>query len=137
MQVRRLVALVASVSITATSLSVADEKAAVGAPAPGFTLPDTQGKVHSLADFEGKFVVLEWVNYDCPFVQKHYRSGNMPTLQATYRKEGVVWLSVCSSAPGKQGYFEGEELTSRIAREKAAPSAYLIDAEDGVEAVAV
>lgn len=100
-------------------------------PAPGFTLTDSEGKEHSLADFKGKYVVLEWVNYDCPFVRKHYRSGNMQQLQKTYRDKGVVWLSICSSAPGKQGHFELDDLKERIAEEEATPTAYLIDA-DGI-----
>lgn len=104
----------------------------VGSPAPGFSLVDSEGKDHALTDFKGKFVVLEWVNYDCPFVRKHYRSGNMQNLQKEYTGKGVVWLSICSSAPGKQGYFESGDLNDRIKEEKARPSAYLIDAEGTV-----
>lgn len=102
----------------------------VGKPAPGFTLTDSNGKTHSLSDFKGKFVVLEWVNFDCPFVRKHYASGNMQELQKTYTGKGVVWLSICSSAPGKQGHFAGSELTDRIKEERAVPTAYLVD-DDG------
>lgn len=112
--------------------SVPTAPAAVGETAPDFTLNDPGGQSHSLSAFKGKFVVLEWVNYDCPFCRKHYTSGNMPSLQKEYTGKGVVWLSVCSSAPGKQGYFEGSELTSRIQRMKAVPTAYLIDAEGTV-----
>jgi len=82
----------------------------IGAAAPTFTLPDTHGNEHSLVDYKGKWVVLEWLNYGCPFVQKHYRSGNMQKLQTEYGEEGIVWFSVVSSAPGKQGYYEPSEM---------------------------
>ncbi len=98
--------------------------------APDFTLKDAKGNTHSLSDFEGKWVVLEWVNYGCPFVAKHYDSGNMQKLQKEYTEKGVVWLSVCSSAPGKQGHFESDKIRE-LKKEKAARyTAYLID-EDG------
>jgi len=106
--------------------------AKLDAPAPAFTLVDQNGKSHSLTDFNGKMVVLEWVNYDCPFVRKHYNSGNMQKLQKDYTARGVVWLSVSSSAPGKQGYFEGDELLKRMAKENAVPTAYLADADGTV-----
>ncbi len=103
-------------------------EAVPGTPAPGFQLVDSKGNAHSLSDFRGKFVVLEWVNYECPFVGKHYRSGNMQSLQKEYTAKGVVWLSICSSAPGRQGYYHGPELTERIAAMKAVPTDYLVDA---------
>jgi peroxiredoxin len=99
----------------------------VGSPAPAFTLTDSNGAQHSLADFRGKFVVLEWINHDCPYVRKHYDAGNMQNLQRSYAARGVVWLSINSSAPGKQGHFTPAEI-NRLQREKnAAPAAYLID----------
>jgi peroxiredoxin len=104
--------------------------AVVGQPAPAFTLPDTHGVQHRLADFKGKLVVLEWVNFDCPFVGKHYGSGNMQELQKEYTGKGVVWLSVGSSAPGKQGHYPAERLNALIKERGASPSAYLLD-EDG------
>jgi peroxiredoxin len=107
-------------------------QAAVDKPAPLFTLADAQGKIRSLSHYKGKYVVLEWVNFDCPFVHKHYASGNMTSLQAAYTAKGVVWLSICSSAPGKQGYFEGKALTERIAKEKSAATAYLVDKDGAV-----
>lgn len=85
----------------------------VGAEAPAFTLPASSGKTHSLSDFRGKVVVLEWVNPGCPFVVKHYGSGNMQNLQKWATDQDVVWLSIDSSAPGKQGYLtagDGEKL---------------------------
>jgi peroxiredoxin len=101
--------------------------AMVGKTAPDFTLIDAQGEAHTLSDYRSKYVVLEWINFDCPFVKKHYNSGNIPSLQETYREKGVVWLSICSSAPGKQGHFEGDELLSHIDASGSNASAYLID----------
>ena len=72
----------------------------IGEAAPGFTLKDIGGAEHQLADFKGKFVVLEWTNPDCPFVKKHYNTGNMQKLQKSYGEKGVIWLSINSSAPG-------------------------------------
>jgi peroxiredoxin len=97
--------------------------------APDFTLTDSSGTKHSLSDFRGKWVVLEWTNYDCPFVKKHYNSSvkNMQTLQKAYTAKGVVWLSICSSAKGKQGYMTPAEATKRKAAEGASPTALLLD----------
>ncbi|HKP97156.1 MAG TPA: thioredoxin family protein, partial [Fibrobacteria bacterium] len=103
-----------------------------GALAPDFSLPDAAGKSHSLSEYRGKWVVLEWVNYDCPFVKKHYGSGNMQALQKASREKGAVWLSINSSAPGKQGHFEGRELAKRMADLKAQPDAYLLDPDGKV-----
>ncbi len=96
-------------------------------PAPDFVLKDIEGKEHKLSEFKGKYVVLEWVNYDCPFVKKHYSSGNMQKLQSVYTKKDVIWLSICSSAPGKQGHFPIADLKKRMESEKAVPTAYLLD----------
>lgn len=100
---------------------------AVGSPAPAFTLTDTKGKQHNLADFKGKYVVLEWVNFGCPFVKKHYESGNMQSTQKKAVDKGVVWLSVCSSAEGKQGHLEAAEWNEEIADRKLSSTAVLID----------
>lgn len=106
--------------------------AAPGKPAPNFQLADNKGDGHSLSEYKGKYVVLEWVNFQCPFVGKHYRSGNMQALQKEYTGKGVVWLSICSSAPGKEGYFEGKDLAERIQSMKAVPTAYLVDSKGDV-----
>lgn len=99
----------------------------IGAPAPEFSLPDTNGKTHSLADFKGKYVVLEWVNHGCPFVKKHYGSNNMQGLQKEATGKGAVWLSICSSAPGKQGHMSAEEWNKTIESNKTAATAVLLD----------
>jgi peroxiredoxin len=125
-------AVAATALLLAPALPAIAGPPAVDTPAPAFTLRDIDGKEHSLAGYKGKFVVLEWVNYDCPFVHKHYGSGNMQSLQKAFRDKGVIWLSICSSAPGKQGYFEAQELRDRIQSEEAHPTAYLIDAEGTV-----
>ncbi|MDH3216648.1 MAG: redoxin domain-containing protein [Candidatus Krumholzibacteria bacterium] len=104
-----------------------DKQAKIGEATPLFTLADYDGKEYSLQDFQGKYVVLEWTNMDCPFVKKHYKSGNMQKLQKKYAQEGVVWLRVCSSAPGQQGHFEAKMIANRIKTDKAMAAAYLID----------
>lgn len=102
----------------------------VGEPAPAFTLTDSNGQSHNLADFKGKFVVLEWLNHGCPFVVKHYDSGNMQKLQKEYTGKDVVWLSIVSSAPGKQGHMTPEETNKAKAEKGSGATAVLID-EDG------
>jgi peroxiredoxin len=101
--------------------------AIIGKPAPPIELRDADGKTVRLDAFKGKYVVLEWVNFKCPFVGKHYGSGNMQRLQKKYTGEGVVWLSICSSAPGKQGYVTGSEAKALEAERGAAPSSFLLD----------
>ena len=99
----------------------------VGKPAPNFSANDVNGRVVRLSDFKGKTVVLEWNNPDCPFVKKHYGSGNMQKTQAAALKDGVVWLSINSSAEGKQGHMDGAKAKGVLASVKAQPTAYLLD----------
>jgi len=106
--------------------------AVVGQAAPDFETLDSKGQKHSLASHKGKYVVLEWVNYDCPFVKKHYSSGNMQELQKAYTGKGVVWLAVNSSAPGKQGHCTAGEADGLAKDRSAAYSAYLLDPEGKV-----
>jgi peroxiredoxin len=106
--------------------------ATIGKPAPDFTLTDSQGRPQALASYKGKFVVLEWVNFDCPFVGKHYGTGNMQKLQKAYTGKGAVWLSVNSSAPGKQGHFAPDKVNALLQEKGASPSAYLIDVDGTV-----
>jgi peroxiredoxin len=103
----------------------------IGSPAPAFTLTDTKGKQHTLAEFKGKYVVLEWVNFGCPFVKKHYESGNMQATQKKAVAKGVVWLSVNSSAKWKQGNMSPADWNEEIAERKLASTAVLLD-ENGV-----
>ncbi|MCX8106208.1 MAG: thioredoxin family protein [Ignavibacterium album] len=111
-------------------VSIFAQSARLNESAPDFRLKDSNGKEHSLRDFKGKVVVLEWINYDCPFVKKHYDSKNMQSLQEKYTAEGVIWLAICSSAPGKQGNFSPDEINKRSKNHNAKFTAYLID-EDG------
>jgi peroxiredoxin len=106
------------------------QQARIGEQAPDFTLTDSNGETHSLSDFAGKIVVLEWVNNGCPFVAKHYDTGNMQDLQEELTDEGVVWLSVCSSAPGKQGHMSADAVNEWLDDQGSNATAYLID-EDG------
>ena len=103
--------------------------ASVGQAAPDFTLNDVNGKAVKLADFKGKHVVLEWHNPNCPFVVKHYDSNNMQSLQNKYDAKDTVWLSVNSTNPTHQDFASNEQLKSYIKDKKAAPDAYLTDAD--------
>ena len=105
--------------------------AVIGQPAPAFRAPDLSGKVVSLADFKGKTVVLEWHNFGCPFVQKHYRSGNMQALQKKYAGD-VVWLSINSTHPGHPDYQSPETLGKELARFGATPTRFLMDESGAV-----
>lgn len=98
-----------------------------GRPAPAFSATDSHGRTRSLAEFRGQWVVLEWWNRDCPYVVKHYRSGNMQRLQRDYTGRGVVWLTIVSSAPGKQGYVTPEQANQTVAEQTAVPTAVLLD----------
>nr|WP_303694743.1 redoxin domain-containing protein [Brevundimonas subvibrioides] len=100
--------------------------------APAFTLIDSEGVARSLADFRGKTVVIEWTNEGCPYVQKHYSSGAMQALQREAVADGVVWLTVISSAPGKQGHVEGEGARAWRTRNNAASTHLLLDPEGTV-----
>lgn len=105
---------------------------AVGHPAPDFTLTDTNGKKVSLSSFKGKYVVLEWNNPDCPFVVKHYATNNMQGLQKAYTAKGVVWLTINSSATGKEGAYPAAELNQMTQAKGAAQTAYLLDGDGKV-----
>ena len=99
----------------------------VGQPAPDFTGVDSNGNKHTLSQYKGKTVVLEWTNHDCPYVKKHYNSGNMQKLQQQATADGVVWLSVISSKPGKQGHVSGAKANKLTQSRNAAPTAVILD----------
>lgn len=100
--------------------------------APAFTLVDAEGVERSLADFRGRTVVLEWTNEGCPYVQKHYEAGAMQALQREATGDGVVWLTIISSAPGQQGYVEGAAAREWQSRNNAAATHLLLDPEGTV-----
>jgi peroxiredoxin len=99
----------------------------IGQPAPDFTVQDSKGAPESLSQYRGKTVVLEWTNADCPYTRKHYISGNMQAVQGLAQQNGIVWLSVISSAPGKQGYVTGPDADALTQSRHAAPTAVLLD----------
>ena len=98
-----------------------------GDAAPDFHGSDSNGNSQTLAQYRGKFVVLEWANQGCPYEQKHYKSGNMERLQREWTSKGVVWLSVISSAPGEQGYVTPPEENDYLRTMHAAPTAAVLD----------
>ena len=124
----RILSVFFAVALAATVYA----KPEVGKPAPDFALPDLSGKKHDLVDFKGKYVVLEWVNFGCPFVKKHYGTENMQKLQKEFVNKDVVWLSICSSAPGKQGNETPDAAKSSFQKFGSAASAYLVDGDGKV-----
>lgn len=129
MKTKILIAL--ATTLAATALFAADSPP-VGSAAPDFTATDSEGQTHSLAQYKGKYVVLEWFNPDCPFVKKHYGSGNMQKLQAEATSKGVVWLSVDSSAAGAEGNLTPEQAEAKKAEWKTKQTALLLDPEGKV-----
>jgi hypothetical protein len=109
----------------------AEASVATGAPAPAFSVQDASGATRTLAEFAGRTVVLEWTNFGCPYVRKHYGAGNMQGLQHEAAANGIVWLQVISSAPGEQGYLDGPGALARARTDNAHPTATLLD-PDGV-----
>ncbi len=101
--------------------------ARVGEPAPDFQGTDSNGKTQKLSDYRGKYVVLEWHNNGCPYVKKHYESGNMQKLQKEWTNKGVTWLTIESSAPGQQGYVTAPEENAYLKKMNASPSAAILD----------
>lgn len=104
----------------------------IGTAAPGFTAEDVNGRTVRLSDFSGKTVVLEWNNPDCPTVKEHYESAIMQKSQAAATADGVVWLTINSSGPWRQGHMDGGDAKAYVAAQKAQPTAYLLDPEGAV-----
>jgi peroxiredoxin len=119
-------------ALLTTTTGTAFAVAIVGKPAPDFALNDVGGKTVRLAEFKGRHVILEWHNPRCPFVMKHYDSGNMPSLQSRYDTRDVVWLSINSTHPEHQDYMDAGQLKRYLAEKKATPYAYLLDPDGKV-----
>ncbi len=115
-----------------TGALFAAEAPKVGAPAPAFSLPDSHGQTESLGKYKGKYVVLEWFNPGCPFVQKHYKSENMQSLQKEFTGKGVVWLTIDSSAEGNEGYLTPADANKQMTDWKMKSTALLLDPEGKV-----
>src|ERR1044072_2780193 len=122
--------LAALTSLIGTAVFAADVPS-VGSNAPDFSLPDAKGTTHSLSQYKGKYVVLEWFNPECPFVKKHYGSNNMQNLQKEFTDKGVIWLTIDSSAEGKEGYLTADAANKIITQWKTHQTALLLD-PDGV-----
>lgn len=125
-----IVATFMVVNLTSETEVNSSTDAPVGEQAPEFEVMGADGNMYSLSDFEGQYVILEWLNHGCPYIRKHYDGNNMQQLQEKYTdKENVVWLSVISSAPGEQGYMEPDEAQQSIEEYNASPTAILLDPE--------
>ena len=107
----------------------ANAEVVIGKQAPTFKEVDQSGKYHGLNDYKGKWLVLEWYNEGCPYVKKHYRSGNMQNIQKKYTDKGVKWLTVATSAKGKQGYIDPKVASKHIKKAGMNSSALLLDAD--------
>jgi peroxiredoxin len=118
--------LITIASLMATTLFAIDSPP-VGSAAPDFSLTDAKGQTRSLSQYKGKYVVLEWFNPECPFVRKHYGSGNMQKLQEEFTGKGVVWLTVDSSAPGLEGYLTAEQANAKMTEWKTKQTAVVLD----------
>ncbi|MGH8730772.1 MAG: thioredoxin family protein [Burkholderiales bacterium] len=127
----KLVAASLAVSM-AVPVSVAQAAVAPGQAAPEFSLVDINRKVQNLSDYRGKYVVLEWFNSECPFVQKHYESGNMQALQARYTQKGVVWLGINSTSPRHSNYRDPARSQAILKEWKSAPTAFVLDSDGKV-----
>ncbi|WP_231621933.1 redoxin domain-containing protein [Sphingomonas sp. Ag1] len=119
-------------AIVALAAMPAAAEQTTGQPAGNFRLMDADGKAVTLSQFKGRPVVLEWNNPGCPFVQKHYDSGNMQAAQAKAKAMGAAWLTINSGAPGKQGHMNGQQAKAFLAAQKAQPTAYLLDPQGRV-----
>ena len=104
----------------------------VGVAAPDFKATDSNGQMHQLSEYRGKYVVLEWHNNGCPYTRKHYESGNMPRLQKEWTSRGVIWFTVISSAPGQQGYVTAQQENEYLKHLNAVPTAALLDSQGDV-----
>ena len=118
--------------VLAMAVAPAAWAAKVGQPAPDFSAPDLQGKAVKLSDYRGKYVVLEWTNPECPYVQRHYNSGNMPELQKEFGSKDVVWLTVNSTNQSSSEFKSAQQMSKWLGEKGAAPKATLIDKDSAV-----
>lgn len=125
--IRTVTAALLGLLVSFAACGSSQAAAKVGEPAPLFSAIDSNGKNVSLADFKGKYVVLEWTNNGCPFVQKHYRTHNMQDQQKEATGKGAIWLSIISSAPGKEGHVDGAGANKLTRDRGASPTAVLLD----------
>jgi peroxiredoxin len=119
--------LTALLTVAASTALIAADSPAVGTTAPDFSLTDSKGKTQTVSQYKGKYVVLEWFNPECPFVKKHYGSGNMQKLQEEFTGKGVVWLSIDSSAPGLEGNLTAEQANAKVTEWKTKQTALVLD----------
>jgi hypothetical protein len=127
MLLKNLLSIAVAGFVMASNLAIAEP--VIDQPAPGFTGKTADGSAFDLSKFKGKTVVLEWTNHECPFVKKHYESGNIPQLQKDAAAKGVVWAQIISSAPGKQGYVDGTTALKLNESRHAKPSYVVLDAD--------
>ena len=120
--------LITASSFIATTLLALDPPP-VGSVAPDFSLTDAKGKTHSLTDYKGKYIVLEWFNPECPFVKKHYGGGNMQKLQKEFTDKGVIWLTIDSNAPETEGNLSPDQAEKIMSGWKTQQTALLLDPE--------
>jgi len=126
MKTKLTLAMIASLITTAL---YAFDPPPVGTTAPDFSLTDAKGETHSPSQYKGKYVVLEWFNPECPFVKKHYGTGNMQKLQEEYTSKGVVWLTIDSNAPGSEGNLSADAAGKVVTGWKTRQTALLLDPE--------
>ncbi len=124
---KRLTSYLMLVALVMLATPLLISAARIGQAAPDFTATASNGKTFRLSDYHGKFVVLEWHNNGCPYVRKHYNSGNMQRLQKQWTARGVIWFTMISSAPGKQGHVTASEENDYLAKMQAVPTAALLD----------
>lgn len=126
----KMMSKILAVMLMSSAAFAADPE--IGKPAPEFSLPTMEGKTADVSSYKGKYVVLEWINHGCPFVKKHYESGNMQSLQKEVTGKDVVWLSVASSAKGKEGYFTAKGWEKLYKEKDMASTAVLLDPDGKV-----
>ena len=122
----KLITTLVTIAAASTALFAADSPA-VGTKAPDFSLTDSKGKTQSVSQYKGKYVVLEWFNPECPFVKKHYGSGNMQKVQEEFTKKGIVWLTIDSSAPGLEGHLTSDQANAKMTEWKTKQTALVLD----------